>query len=138
MFTYQTTVMKNYKLIAIALFAAFSFATTGKALANGDVKPKSGIELRFIGNIENQPVFQLSVNGTEEDEYFVTFRDEQNNVVYTGKLKGASFNKNFQLSNEASENAMSVEVRSKKTGKAEVYQINKTRSVTEEIVVNKL
>ncbi len=131
--------MKNYKTIAIALFAALSVASTSNVLANEEVIPKSGIDLKFIGNIEDHPVFQLNVNNTEEDEYIVTFRDEQNNVLYSGKLKGINISKNFQLSTEdGAENAMSVEVKSKKSNKSEVYKINKTRSFTEEIVVNKL
>jgi hypothetical protein len=131
--------MKNYKTLAVALFAAFSVASTSNVMANEDVKTKSGIDLKFIGNIENQPVFQLSVNNTEDDEYTVTFRDEQNNVLYSGKLKGINISKNFQLNTEeGAENAMSVEVKSRKSNKSEVYKINKTRSFTEEIVVNKL
>jgi hypothetical protein len=134
-------VMKNYKTLAIALFAALSVASTSNVMANEEVKPKSSvIDLKFIGNIENQPVFQLNVNNTENDEYIVTFRDEQNNILYSGKLKGTNITKNFQLSSEdgGDENTMSVEVRSKKTSKSEVYKINRTRSFTEEIVVNKL
>lgn len=132
--------MKNYKTIAIALFAALSIASTSTVLANeGSKSAKSGIELKFIGNNENQPVFQLNVNNTEEDEYTVTFRDEQNNVLYAGKLKGINITKNFQLNTEeVGDNAMSVEVKSRKTNKAEVYKINRTHSYTEEIVVNKL
>ena len=130
--------MKNYKTLAIALFAAFSVASTGNVMANGDVKTKTAIDLKFIGNVENQPVFQLNINNTEDDEYIVTFRDEQNNVLYSGKLKGINITKNFQLSSEdGADNAMSVEVKSKKSNKSEVYKINKTRSFTEEIVINK-
>ena len=132
--------MKNYKTLAIALFAALTVASTSNVMANnGDVKAKSGIDLKFIGNVESQPVFQLNVNNTEEDEYVVTFRDEQNNVLYSGKLKGINITKNFQLStDEVNDNTMSVEVRSKKTNKSEVYKINRTQSFTEEIVVNKI
>lgn len=132
-------VMKNYKTLAIVLFAALSVATTSVFANDGAKATKSGIELKFIGNVENQPVFQLNVNNTEDEEYIVTFRDEQNNVLYSGKLKGTSITKNFQLSNEEGlENSMSVEVRSKKSNKSEVYKINRTRSFTEEIVVNKI
>ena len=129
-------VMKNF--LAIALFAVLSVAST-KVMANEDVKAKSGIDLKFIGNLENQPVFQLNVNNTEDDEYVVTFRDEQNNVLYAGKLKGSNITKNFQLNAEdGGDNTMSVEVKSKKTNKTEVYKINRTHSFTEEIVVAKL
>lgn len=131
--------MKNYKTIAIALFAALSIASTSTVMANEGAKSKSGIDLKFIGNNENQPVFQLNVNNSEEDEYIVTFRDEQNNVLYAGKLKGTNITKNFQLNTEETgDNTMSVEVKSKKTNKAEVYKINRTTSFTQEIVVNKL
>jgi hypothetical protein len=131
--------MKNFKTIAIALFAALSIASTSNAMVTGETKPKAGIDLKFIGNTDNQPVFQLSINNTEEDEYIVTFRDEQNNLIYTSKLKGATISKNFQLSNEdGTDGTLSVEVRSRKTNKSEVYKINRTTSYTEEVVVNKL
>lgn len=132
--------MNNYKTLAIALFAALSVASTSNVMANEDVKAKSGIDLKFIGNNENQPVFQLNVNNVEDDEYYVTFRDDQNNILYAGKLKGVNITKNFQLNTteEGFDNAMSVEVKSKKSNKAEVYKINRTRSFTDEIVVNKL
>jgi len=59
--------------------------------------------------------------------------------LYAGKLKGVNITKNFQLSTEDGvEGTMSVEVRSKKSNKSEVYKINRTRSFTDEIVVNKL
>ena len=81
----------------------------------------------------------MNVNNTEEDEYIVTFRDEQSNVLYAGKLKGINITKNFQLNTEETgDNTLNVEVRSKKTNKTEVYKINRTHSYTEEIVVNKL
>jgi hypothetical protein len=131
--------MKNLRTTAIALFAALSIASVNTAMAGEGTKPKAGIDLKFIGNNDNQPVFQLNVNNTEDDEYIVTFRDDQNNVLYAGKLKGINITKNFQLNTEdGADNALSVEVKSKKTNKAETYKINRTTSFTQEIVVNKL
>lgn len=130
--------MKNLKLSAIALMTILSVAATSNVKASEDIKPKAGIDLKFIGNNENQPVFQLNVHNTEEDEFTVTFRDDQNNILYTGKLKGVSVTKNFQLNTEDGDGTLSVEVKSRKTNKSEVYKINKTVSYTQEIVVNKL
>ena len=131
--------MKNYKTMAIAVFTALSLASASNVMANGDTKPKAVIDLKFIGNNDNQPVFQLNVNNTEDDEYLVTFRDELNNVLYTGKLKGINITKNFQLSTEdGADGTLSVEVKSKKSNKADVYKINRTTSYTQEIIVNKL
>src|ERR1700733_15203385 len=101
--------MKNIKAIAIVLLAALSIASTNAMATEGTKTIKTGIELKFIGNNASQPVFQLNVNNTEEDEYIVTFKDEQNNVLYTGKLKGTNITKNFQLNTEEiGDNVMSV------------------------------
>jgi hypothetical protein len=130
--------MKNLKTTAVALFAVLTLASTSNAMASEDTKPTANVDLKFIGSTDNQPVFQLKVNNTENDEYTVIFRDEQNNVLYSGKLKGVNISKNFQLNTEdGGDNNLSVEVKSKKTNKAEVYTINKTTSFTQEIVVNK-
>jgi len=133
------SVMKNSKVLATALFAAFTLSSSSSLLANEDVKPSSAIDLKFLGSVAQKPVFQLNINNTSNDEFIVTFRDENSNVLYSTRLKGSSITKNFQLSDEEGNGgAMSVEVKSKKTNKSEVYTINKTQTVTEEVVVNKL
>jgi hypothetical protein len=131
--------MKTYKTTAIALFALLTIVSTGNVMANESKKSANGIELRYVGNNENQPVFQLNVNNADEDEFLVTFRDEQNNVLYSGKLKGVNISKNFQLDTDTiGDNVMSVEVKSRKSNKSEVYKINRTHSFTEDISVSKL
>ena len=131
--------MKTYKTTAIALFALLTIVSTDNVMANESKKSANGIELRYVGNNENQPVFQLNVNNADEDEFLVTFRDEQNNVLYSGKLKGVNISKNFQLDTDTiGDNVMSVEVKSRKSNKSEVYKINRTHSFTEDISVSKL
>ncbi len=131
--------MKTYKTTAIALFALLTIVSTSNVMANESKKSTNGIELRYVGNNENQPVFQLNVNNADEDEFLVTFRDEQNNVLYSGKLKGVNISKNFQIDTDTiGDNVVSVEVKSRKSNKTEVYKINRTHSFTEDISVSKL
>lgn len=134
--------MKNFKNLGMTLIAivAFTLAFTGTTLANGEKTPVSSvIELKFIGNYENQPVFQLTLNNAAEDEYAITFRDEFGNVLYAAKVKGSNISRKFMLNTEEiGDNVLNVEVRSKKNDKSEVYQINRNRSVVEETVVNKV
>ncbi len=131
--------MKNLRTTSFALLAALLIASTGTTLANEGTKPKSsGTDLKFIGNNDNQPVFQLNLNNAGEEEYIVTFRDEQNNVLYAGRLKGTNISKNFQLNTEDGvDGVIAVEVRDRKSNKVETYKINRTTSYTQEIVVNK-
>ena len=101
-------------IILIALIAVtLGFSTV--TLANDEGKTKNTTELKFIGNMENQPVFQLNLTNTEEDEFTVTFRDEAGNILYTDKFKGANINKKFMLkSEEFGDAALHVIVKSKK------------------------
>ena len=130
--------MRNYGVIAIALIA-FTFAFTNTTLANEEGPTKNVTELKFIGNKGNQPVFQLNLTSTTEDEYTVTFRDEYGNVLYAEKFKGANLSKKFLLKSEDfSDAALSVVVKSKNNNSTEVYAINRSHSYVEETVVNKV
>lgn len=131
--------MKNLKTTSLALLAALLIASTGTAVANEGSKPKAtGVDLKFIGNNDNQPVFQLNFNNASEEEYIVTFRDEQNNVLYAGRLKGTNISKNFQLNtDDGADGPIAVEVRERKSNKTETYKINRYTTFNQEIVVNK-
>ncbi|OQP46704.1 hypothetical protein [Niastella populi] len=130
--------MKNYSLMIITLITlTVGFSTI--SLANDEGKTKNITELKFIGNMENQPVFQLNLNNTEDDEFIVTFRDDAGNVLYTDKFKGAGITKKFMLkSDEFNDSALNVVVKSKKYNTTEVYTINRSHTYVEETVVNKL
>ena len=56
------TEMRNYRKMAIVALA-FTLAFSTPALANdGDKEnPTTTTELKFIGNMENQPVFELNL-----------------------------------------------------------------------------
>jgi len=125
-------------IILIALIAVtLGFSTV--TLANDEGKTKNITELKFIGNMENQPVFQLNLTNTEDDEFTVTFRDEAGNILYTDKFKGANITKKFMLkSEEFGDAALHVIVKSKKNGSSDLYIINRSHTYVEETVVNKI
>lgn len=128
----------NYAIALITLITlTVGFSTV--SLANDGGKNKNNTELKFIGNMENQPVFELNLTNTEDDEFIVTFRDEVGNVLYTDKFKGANITKRFMLKTEEfGDTALNVSVKSKKNNTTEVYTINRSHTYVEETVVNKL
>lgn len=127
------------KVITIIALIAFTLGFTTVTLANDEGKTKNTTELKFIGNMENQPVFQLNLANTQEDEFTVTFRDETGNVLYTDKFKGANITKKFMLKSEDfGDAALHVTVKSKKNNSSEVYIINRSHTYVEETVVNKI
>jgi len=127
--------MRNYGIALMALSLGYSTVT----FANEGGKNNHITELRFIGNLQNQPVFQLDLTNTEDDEITVTFRDEAGNVLYVNTFKGANISKKFMLkSEEFGDAALNVSIKSKKNNSTEVYSINRNHSYVEETVVNKL
>jgi hypothetical protein len=132
----MTKAMRNYGILAIALIAfTLSFSTVK---ANEEGPKKTVTELKYVGKVENQPVFQLDLNNTEEEEFTITFRDEYGNIIYSDKFTGANITKKFLFNDELAEAHLNVVVRSKKRNTTEVYTINKSTSYVEETVVNKI
>ncbi len=131
--------MKNSVLVAVALFLVFSVVFSATASANEGKKDNPVIELKHIGTYDNQPIFQLSLNTPVEEEFTITLRDKDGNVLYSDKVKGTSITKKFLLSTEeVGDNILSVEVKAKKNTKAEIYTINRKQNLVEETLVTKL
>lgn len=135
-------VMKNYSTMAIALIIAFTLNSVA-VLANDEVKNNDknipGLDFRYIGSKENQPVFLLNLVNAEEDEYTISFRDKNGNVLYSDRLKGANIRKRFLLNtDEIGSNELSVEIRSKKNNQVQLYKIGTSQSLVTETVVNKI
>ena len=133
----KTDSMNFGKLAIVALAIALAFSTPSMANDGGKDDHKS--ELKFIGNMENQPVFELNLANNEEDEYTVIFRDEYGNILYSEKFKGTGLSKKFLLKSEdLGDAALNVVVRSKKGNTTEVYSINRSHSYVEETQVSKV
>src|SRR3982750_3877888 len=93
--------MKNIfnKALAVALVTIFTVSFSTKALAIDETNA-SGIELKFIGNLKNQPIFQLTANHPEETEYTVSVIDENNVVLYKDNVKSGVAGKKFMLNTD--------------------------------------
>jgi hypothetical protein len=132
------TVKISTRLLAFALIASFTVAFASPALANEDKKTVP-VELKFIGNVKDNPLFHLVFNGTEETEYTIVVRDEYGNALYRENIKGTSFIKKFVLKTEdLDDSKLKFEVSSKSYEKPVVFEINTQYSYTENIVVNKV
>jgi hypothetical protein len=126
----------------MALVVALALSSVS-VLANDEVKNTSknipGLDFRYIGNKENQPVFLLNLVNAEEDEYTISFRDKSGNVLYSDRFKGTNISKRFLLNtDEIGSNELNVEIKSKKNNQVQLYRIGTTQSVVTETVVNKI
>jgi hypothetical protein len=131
--------MKTLKtrIVAIALVAALTVAFTTPVLANTTGENPQNVELKYLGQYKNQPVFELTFKNSEEAEFTVVIRDEQDNIVYKDFIKSGVTSKKYMLNTEElGDVPVNFEITSRKTDKTVVYKVNKNTRVVEDVVVN--
>lgn len=130
--------LMHVRVLALALIATFTLAFSAPALANGENKAVP-VELKFIGNVQENPLFHLVFNGTEATEYTIVVRDEFGNALYRETAKGSNFTKKFILNTEnLSDGKLTFEVSSKSYKKPVIFEVNTEYNYTESVVVNKV
>lgn len=129
------TKIKQYG--TIALFVAFSFIAT-VAFANNGNGDSPSVELKYLGNVNSQPVFQLNLNVNQEQNFTISIKDQFGEVLYLEKVKAKTFTRNFRLNTESLDDAaIKVEVVDGNK-KAEVFTINRSTRFVEETSISKL
>lgn len=130
------TKIRNYT--TIALFASFSLFTT-IASAKGEEKDPPVAQLKYIGNVGNQPVFQLDLNTESESNFVISIKNQFGESIYSEKVKAKVFTRKFRLDTETlQDDPLRVEVRSGNSKKPEVFTINRYSRFVEEASVTKL
>ena len=128
----------SIRVFAIALMATFITAFTFPAQAN-DEKKAIPVELKFVGNLRDQPLFHLVFNSAEETVYTIVIRDEYGSTFYRETVKGTTFIKKFLLNVEELEDTkLKFEITSKGYDKPVVFEVNNESRLVKEMVVNKI
>src|SRR5688572_10205073 len=128
----------NTRMIAIALVATFAVAFTTPALADNG-KNTNPVELKYLGEYKSQPVFELTFNTEDNNDYVVIIRDEDRNIVHREVVKGGTVSRKYMIADGLADVAvLEFEVTARKTDKTAVFQVNKNSRVVEDLVVNKI
>jgi hypothetical protein len=129
------TKIRNYT--TIALFFALSLFTT--ASAKGVQKDPPVAQLKYIGNIGDQPVFQLDLNADKEDHFIITIKNQLGESIYSERVKAKVFTRKYRLDTESlQDDTLHFEVKSGSSKKAEVFTINRYARFVEETSVSKM
>lgn len=127
----------NPRNLAIAIATVFAVGSTSPVKAN-DEKKAIPVELKYLGNIENKPVFQLTLSAADENEFTIVVRDEYNTVLYRDNLSGNATKKFLLNTEELAGVGVQFEITGKKSFKTVTYEVNKSSRLVEDVVVNKL
>lgn len=117
--------MNKYRMLAIAaVMVSFGFATSVQAAGGNNKAP---FELKWIGNKNESPVFKLALNNATAGDYSIVIKDENNQVLYTEKLKGSNITRLYQLQNQGTEDSdadIVFEVTDRSNNATVVYKVN--------------
>lgn len=128
----------NLRILAIAFVSVFAIAFASPALANDKTEPAS-VELKYLGQLKNQPLFELTFNNAQDNEFIVVIRDEFNTVLYKEIVKSGVTSKKYLLNTEElGDVGLQFEITGRTTDKTIVYGVNKNSRFVEDLVVNKI
>ena len=135
--------LKTTKMVTMGLFTLCTMGLSHAAYAGA--QNDSPIEFKFIGKVNNSPVFQLSINNDGAEVYFISIKDANNSVLYSERVKttDANYTRKYRLDIDESDLSaygfgVKVEVTSAKTHKTQVYRISSQTTVKEDIIVAQL
>ena len=133
-------VMSKNKTIIVALMAIISTTFSNPLSAMDRKSDPPAVEVRYLGFVHKNPVFEITTNNVEADNFFITIRDEAGTVLFSEKLSGKKLSRKYRIDTEEeiTEGGLRFEVRSVKSKKTEVYIAGISENITREMAVTKI
>ena len=133
-------VMNKNKAIIIAMMALISTSFSSPLSAMDRKSDPPGVEIKYLGFLDKNPVFEIIFNNAQVDNYFITIRDEAGTTLHSEKISGKSISRRYRINTEEviPEGGLRFEIRVGSTNKTEVYVAGITENVTREMAVNKI
>jgi hypothetical protein len=134
---------KMKAMLSVAAVAVVMVLFTGTANANGEKvnaeKSVIPVEVKYIGTQNEQPVLEVTLDNATGEEFRVTLRNDEGDILYSGAFNQKKFVKRFQFDNGSSNPIrILMTVSTKKLSQTETFEISKSRQVIESVVVEKL
>jgi len=127
--------------IALGLFTLCAMGLSVPTFAA--TKTGEPIELKFIGNKNSQPIFQLKLNNSENALYLITIKDASQSVLFSEKVKGTDILRTYRLDVDSEDYespsfGLTFVVTNLNTHQTQEYKVSSETHVTNNIIVAKL
>ncbi len=129
------TMISKIKIVALSLATIF-VTSTSFAINPENQKPE---DVRYVGNVNELPVYRVSLNNNNAATYIVSIKDNEGNILYSEKVSGKEIVRNYQIDEVYSNDySLTFEVNNVTEKTNSVYEINKTKKVFDEVAVSKV
>jgi len=125
--------------ITIAIVTVFSMALTNPVLAM-DKKKDPGVEIKYLGFQQSNPVFEININKAETENFVITIRDISGTVLFSEKLTGKNISRKYRIDTEEEieKGGLRFEVKSVSNNKTEIYIAGVDENIRREMAVNRI
>jgi len=124
-------------LVRKSIFLGFtSLLLIGAASAQAKLPEPS---IKYIGTLDGQPVFRVSLDNQSNSVYHLTIKDDTGDILYSEKIKGKEFSKKFKFENSDRHNVkLTFTVEGKEGAQSQDFQVNVSTKVWNDVVVTSL
>ena len=131
-------VVNKTKAIIIA-FMTMATVVANPVFAGVKADPP-GVQIKYLGFRESNPVFEIAFNSNESDTYFITIKDQSGEILFSEKVSGKTMSRKYRIDTEEEieSGGLRFEVTSLKKKKTDVYLAGTTQIVIKDMAVNKI
>lgn len=127
------------RIITTALSIVFFLGCSQAAMSTS--KDQSPVAFKFMGKQNAGPLFRLTMNNSEADEFLIKVKDADGILIYSEKLKGKNIDRKYQfaITDELYESFnVRFEITSTKTHETFVYKVSNSNHLVDDMIVAKL
>ena len=129
-------ILRSLKIFVKGSFLALMLTVNVHAIAQpfGDPIVKAA-SVKHISTTDQKIVFQLSLENENGERFAVSIRDVQGNTIFQDVYSDKKFDKKFVLDKSENIGKLTFIVRSLKDGQTQVFEINTTTRIVENVDV---
>ena len=122
-------------LMAILVLSAINLSVSGQSL-NSDFVKKA--EVKHIVTKDNKLIFQVLLDNEAGEKFSVSIKDEQGTLLFKEVYTDKKFAKKFELPEIENADRIIIAIRSLVNNQSQVFEINTTTRVYQDVVVSKI
>ena len=121
--------------VAILIFSALNLSVSGQSV-NSDFIKKS--EVKHIESKDNKLQFQVLLDNEAGEKFSVSIKDEEGTLLFKEVYTDKKFAKTFEVPATENLDKVIIMIRSLENNQSQVFEINTTTRVYQDVVVSKL
>lgn len=135
---FSNGIRKTIFRISLASFV-FVGIIPGFANAQGKYDSAPPASVHYVGDIDGEPVFKVTLNNASGNLYVLTIKDQEGTVFYSEKFSDKNFIKKFKFDKGDHEDVkLTFVLSSPSEKKDQVFQVNTNVQVLKDVVVTRL